>query len=311
MVPPDASFWVSAMIGVASSLIIATPIVVFEVKSPRWRFMRALRRLPLAVYFGLRVLLYLLIISAGLFLARYIRFMTPAEDDILLGKSFLFAIIMSVTGNLAFQMGALLGFGTLKSLLTGRYVQPRPETRVFLLVDMKDSTGLAERLGPVRFHALLNDFFDDIADAALETGAEIYKYVGDEAILTWIGERPLKDGDCLACPFLVRDLIAANAARYRRRFGIVPEFRAALHHGDIVAGEIGDVRREIAYVGHSLNVAARLLDAAKTMGHDVLVSAEMLERAVLPAGVRAETLPTLTVRGRAAPLGVSALVSSS
>ena len=63
----------------------------------------------------------------------------------------------------------------------------------------------------------------------------------------------------------------------------MPAFRAALHCGEIVAGEIGDVRREIAYVGDTLNVAARLLDAAKTLGHDVLVSADLLERATLAA----------------------------
>src|SRR5262249_57420304 len=96
------------------------------------------------------------------------------------------------------------GFGTLKNLLTGRYVQPKREQRVFLLIDMKDSTGTAERLGPVLFHELLNDFFRDIADAALECEAEIYKYVGDEAILTWTSAEAVGDGACLVCPFLAR-----------------------------------------------------------------------------------------------------------
>ena len=82
-------------------------------------------------------------------------------------------------------MGSLLGFRMVGRLLTGRYVRPRRELRAFLLIDMKNSTGIAERLGAVRFHELLNDFFRDIAEAALECGAEIHKYVGDEAILTW------------------------------------------------------------------------------------------------------------------------------
>jgi adenylate cyclase len=210
-----------------------------------------------------------------------------------------------VAANLIFAMGGLLGFGTLKNLLTGRYVQPKREERAFLLIDMKDSTSLAERLGPVLFHELLNDFFRDVADAALECDAEIHKYVGDEAILTWTSAITL--GDCLACPFIARDFMEANRQSYLKRFGAVPSFRASLHYGEIVAGEIGDVRREIAYVGDTLNVAARLLDAAKTLGHDVLVSADLLERASLPPGIKAEPLPTLTVRGRAAPLGIAAL----
>ena len=87
----------------------------------------------------------------------------------------------------------------------------------------------------------------------------------------------------------------------------MPEFRAALHCGEIVAGEIGDVRREIAYVGDTLNVAARLLDAAKELGHDILVSEDLLTRTTLPKELKAEKLPTLTIRGRVAPLGIAAL----
>jgi class 3 adenylate cyclase len=67
------------------------------------------------------------------------------------------------------------------------------------------------------------------------------------------------------------------------------------------------LRREIAYVGDTLNVAARLLDAAKELGRDVLVSTDLLDHAALPPELKAEKLPTLTVRGRAAPLGIAAL----
>ena len=87
----------------------------------------------------------------------------------------------------------------------------------------------------------------------------------------------------------------------------MPTFRAALHCGEIVAGEIGDVRREIAYVGDTLNVAARLLEASKSLGHDILVSQDLLQIVKLPAGLKATPLPTLTIRGRTAPLGISAL----
>ena len=154
---------------------------------------------------------------------------------------------------------------------------------------------------------MLNDFFHDIADAALECQAEIHKYVGDEAILTWAGDAGLADGASLSCPFIARDVIADHEAQYLERFGAMPEFRAALHCGEIVAGEIGDVRREIAYVGDTLNVAARLLDAAKTFHRDVLVSTDLLKATTLPSDLHAEPLPTLDIRGRNAPLEIFAL----
>ncbi|MBS0517860.1 MAG: adenylate/guanylate cyclase domain-containing protein [Proteobacteria bacterium] len=307
-VVPDDPILHSILEGVATSLLIATPIVLIELKGDRMASLRRLRRLPLALYFTVKVLFYFVIIVGGLVLSRY--FLSSAGGirfDETFRHALLFAIAMSVFGNFVFDMTGLLGLSTLKSLVTGRYVQPRREQRTFLLIDMKNSTGVAEKLGPVRFHELLNAFFRNVNDAALECEAEIHKYVGDEAILTWSGEEALAAGECLACPFLVRDYIAANRETYMSRFGLVPEFRAAIHCGEIVAGEIGDVRREIAFVGDTLNVAARLLDAAKDLGRDVLASQDILRRTQLPSGVKAVELPTLSIRGRAAPLAVAAL----
>lgn len=298
----------SILEGVVTSLMIATPIVLIEVKGDRMASLRRLRRLPLALYFTVKVLFYFVIIVGGLLLSRYFLSSTGGVHfDEAFRRALLFAIAMSVFANFVFDMTSLLGLSTLKSLVTGRYVQPRREQRTFLLIDMKNSTGMAEKLGPVRFHELLNAFFRNVSDAALECEAEIHKYVGDEAILTWSGEEALAAGECLACPFLVRDYIAASRETYMSRFGLVPEFRAALHCGEIVAGEIGDVRREIAFVGDTLNVAARLLDAAKDLGRDVLASQDILRRTQLPSGVKAVELPTLSIRGRAAPLAVAAL----
>jgi adenylate cyclase len=292
--------------GIASSLFIATPILLLEVRGRRLRLVRRLQRLPLLLYFAIRVVFYTIVIVVGLVAARLVV-TGDANFAEIIGDGFTFSVAMSVLANAIFTIGSLVGFRMVGRLLTGRYVRPRRELRAFLLIDMKNSTGIAERLGAVRFHELLYDFFRDIAEAALECGAEIHKYVGDEAILTWPADRPTLDDDVLTCPFVLHDFIAANSAQYLRRFGAVPEFRATMHCGEIVAGQIGDVRAELAYVGDTLNVAARLLEAAKEVGRDVLVSADVLAKTTLPAGIVAEALPTLTVRGRTAPLGIAAL----
>ena len=297
-----------ALVGVLSSLAIATPIILFELQGQKLSLARRLRRLPLPLYFATRVAFYVLVIVLGLSIVRLaLDGRGFAVSDIFQGGGFAFSIAMAVIVNLAIEVGHLLGFGTLANVVSGRYARPRREERIFLLIDMKGSTGLAERLGPLRFHDLLNDFFRDVADGALECGAEIHKYVGDEAILTWrIGSRPI-DEDVLACPFIIRDHIAVHAADYRRLYQATPAFRAALHCGEVVTGQIGDVRREIAFVGDTLNVAARLLEAARTTGEDVLVSADLLGRAPLSPKVSAQPLPTLDVRGREANVGIAAL----
>ena len=295
--------------GVVTSLVITVPLVLFELQGQSLAWTRRLRRMPLWVYFAARVLFYVIVIVAGLSVSRL---MVDGSDfrfaDIFHGGGFLFSIAMAVVANTIIEIGQLLGFGTLVNLLGGRYARPRREQRAFLLIDMKGSTGLAERLGPVRFHDLLNDFFRDVAEGALESGAEIHKYVGDEAILTWRLQGAAIDSDVLACPFVILDRIQAQRDHYRRLYEVEPAFRAALHCGEIVAGQIGDVRREIAFVGDTLNVAARLLDSAKESGPDILVSNDLLARATLPPGIAAEPLPTLAVRGRAASLAIAALV---
>jgi adenylate cyclase len=297
-----------ALVGIVTSLIITVPLILFELQGQQLAVARRLRRLPLSLYFAARVLVYVVVIVVGLTLARAL---VDGADfrftDIFHGGGFLFSVAMAIFGNVVIEIGHLLGFGTLVNLLSGRYARPRREQRAFLLVDMKGSTGLAERLGPVRFHDLLSDFFRDVSDGALECGAEIHKYVGDEAILTWRLQGTAIDGDVLACPFEISDRIAAQAAHYRDHYGTAPAFRAALHCGEIVTGQIGDVRREIAFVGDTLNVAARLLDAGRATGEDVLVSDELLARAPLPEGIVARPMPTLDVRGRSARLAIAAL----
>jgi len=308
--PADAPPLDGVIQGILTSLLIATPITFFEVRRARINSLGWMRRLPLAGYFLFKVAFYCIVIVTALIVSRLLMSIGDRRFvifDPIFQNSVFFAIGMSVFGNLIVETGRLLGFDTLRNLLLGHYARPRNEQKAFLLIDMKDSTGLAEKLGALRFHELLNAFFRDIADAAMECDAEIHKYVGDEAILTWPAGPALREGDCLACPFLAHQNIIRNAANYRDRFDAVPGFRAALHCGDIVAGEIGDVRREIAYVGDTLNVAARLLEASKDLRRDVLVSAELLGRARLPAGLQAEVLPTLSIRGRDAPLEIAAL----
>jgi adenylate cyclase len=310
-VAPADEWWLrSATHGAITSLLIATPILIFQLKGERLAVVRRLRRRPLVVFLAFKTLFYFVAIIGGLLVARQLLsndVVHYVQVDPVFRKAIVFSVAMAVVGTLFFEIGGLIGIGTLKNLVTGRYVQPKSEQRTFLLIDMKDSTGMAERLGAVRFHELLNHFFRDIADAALECEAEIHKYVGDEAILTWPGDAALADGQSLLCPFVARDFIAAQRGQYFEAFGAVPEFRAALHCGEIVAGEIGNIRREIAYVGDTLNVAARLLDAAKSTKHDILVSADLLKVATLPPGLKADELPMLTIRGRTAPLAAAAL----
>ena len=102
--------------------------------------------------------------------------------------------------------------------------------------------------------------------------------------------------------------LAADRHEYQRDFGVGADFRAALHGGPVIVGEIGTFKKEIALIGDAMNTTARILDACRDNGRTVLASATLLERLTdFAAVVAVEPLAPLALRGKSAPLEVSAL----
>ena len=71
--------------------------------------------------------------------------------------------------------------------------------------------------------------------------------------------------------------IRSKASRYDTRFGIVPEFKAGIHLGEVTTGEVGGVKREVVFTGDVLNTTARIQDQCNEQGVDILVSSELVE----------------------------------
>jgi adenylate cyclase len=308
--PDQAGRWLGGLQGFATSLMISIPLVWLEVAGGRSRLWRLVRRRPLWVFLLAKLALYLTVIAVSIQLGRLlVHPINPRsfDFDMRFFEILLYASTMSLIAIAVVEVGWLVGFRELRRLLTGRYIRPRHERRVFLMVDMKSSTAAAERLGDLRFHQLLDMFFRNVADAAYDHGAEIHKYVGDEVILSWPERSAVEGARCALCPFGIARRIERTADRYVRQFGFVPAFRAALHAGDIVAGEMGAMIREIAFVGDTLNTTARLVDVARDTGHDLILSGDLADRLCLPAGLAIVRLEAARLHGKVKPLPVAAL----
>lgn len=196
------------------------------------------------------------------------------------------------------QINHLLGEGTLWKFILGKYHHPREEERIFMFLDMKSSTMIAEKLGHVRFYTLLNEIFHEISQPVLQTKAEIYQYVGDEVILTWEMEDGLENANCLESFFIFRERIMNNKAHYVKNFGIQPEFKAGLHFGKVVSAQIGDLKREIVYNGDVLNTTARIQNECNTYQRDFLVSGTLINRLRQINGFQFERIDAVTLRGK-------------
>lgn len=213
-----------------------------------------------------------------------------------------FFVVLALTIQFLLQMNRMIGANVLRYFVTGVYHQPRREERIFLFLDLEGSTQLAERLGSATYFQLLRRFVDDLTEPILDAEGEIYQYAGDEVVITWPHDRGVRAANCVRCFFAIRDAIAGRAARYERDFGVVPRFRAGLHGGTVTAGELGDLRQQIVFVGDILNTAARLEEYAKRTGRDLVVSGALLERLALPAGVQSARCGDLELRGKEAPV---------
>jgi adenylate cyclase len=241
---------------------------------------------------------------------------TPVTDDARFRWAMTF-VPTTLAGNFLVsfirQTNRSFGPGLLVSLLLGRYRTPVPEERVFLFMDLKGSTTHAEELGPERYSAMVRDLFADVDSVVPQYEAEIYQYVGDEVVFTWNVHALREPCKCLLFHLAVGDAIAARDAHYRNVYGRSPTFKAGVHVGEVVAVEIGAIKREIAYHGDTINTAARIQGLCNSLGAPLLVSDELLQRCgdLSAAGLTSRPLGSVPLRGKRHDLPIHAVERSS
>ena len=221
-----------------------------EILILRGAYGASLRRLPFLPYLALRSLLYLGIILLVLIASNLRGGITRADIAFSLAMSLGFSLLLGVND--------LLGPGVLFAFVAGRYYHPRREECILLFIDMRTSTAIAERLGEERFLDFLNRLITNLSPAIAEAGGEIHKYVGDEIIATWTLAAGLNEAACVRACFAALDRLAERGPAYVRDFGCRADFRAGLHCGSVVVGELGYLKKEIALIGDFMNTAARI-----------------------------------------------------
>ena len=174
------------------------------------------------------------------------------------------------------------GPGVFGDFLLGRYFKPKREERIFMFLDLRSSTTIAERLGEEKYFSFIKDVFKDATPSILEARGEIYQYVGDEIVISWKMENGKKNANCLRCFFDIQQALIRNASYYSEKYGVKPEFKAGLHYGHVMAGEIGVVKRDIAFSGDVLNTAARIQSKCNELKVNILFSKYLLDKLAIP-----------------------------
>ncbi len=218
-------------------------------------------------------------------------------------------VLMSIGGQILFLNFLLQtvennGSYNIARFLTGKYQQPVEEERVFMFLDLKDSTPLAEHLGNVKYSKLIQESFNDLNSIARKYNAEIYQYVGDEIVLTWNNLSQDYNLECIQLFFAFDDLLKARRDFYLEKFGVLPEFKAGCNEGSITATEVGFLKREIAFHGDVINTASRIQKLNSTLGTDILISTEMKSRLPESDNWEIETMGEQKLRGKDQPVEI-------
>ena len=167
-----------------------------------------------------------------------------------------------------------LGHDVLLNFFTGKYHKPIVENRIFMFLDMRDSTAIAEKLGHVQYFKLLGEYYNLMSDPIINNLGEVYQYIGDEVVVTWKSSQGFKNNNCVSCFFNIKKNLRMKHDHFKNEYGVIPDFKAGMHVGETTVGEIGALKKEIVFVGDVLNTTARIQGMCNEHNTDLIISDE-------------------------------------
>lgn len=290
--------WHGLLDGATYAAVIGAPLILIEIYGTRLPLVANVRRWPFLASLALKSAVYAAWILGGAVLSDRLHFMHhPDLGRAILRRDVLAAVVIaSIVVNLLLAMSRLLGVGTLRSIMSGRYHRPRREQRAFAFVDIRGSVSIEDRIGDLLFYSYVAEIFGAIERAAIETGGDVLDYIGDQVVLSWPVGQPGKS------PFMFVIALAHQIISIQinllSRYGVKAAVRASIHVGDVVAGEIGEFHRKIMLLGSAVNIAARVEQIARDVDVDCIATSSALEWFEVPKPLTATSLGLKRLRGK-------------
>ena len=200
--------------------------------------------------------------------------------------------------NLFIEVDKKLGLNVIGKLLLGIYHNPKQERRVFMFLDMKGSTGIAENLGNDSYSKLLQEVYKLLTDLVINYQAEIYQFVGDEVVLTWKAKNAHNQNNALELFYAFQAKVELRREEFMERFGIIPEFKAGVHEGLVSVAEVGEISTQIAYHGDVVNSTSRIQELCNEYDTKLVLSDAFVQSMnEIPEGLASQSID-ITLRGK-------------
>lgn len=204
-------------------------------------------------------------------IGQHVRSLGFLKDYLL----WLLIVMLTIAGSL---ISDKYGPGNLRSFFMGRYFRPQREEHIFMFLDLRSSTYIAQVLGEQQYFNFIKDVIRDATPVILRHKGRIYQYVGDEITVSWWLQEGLSRLNCIRCPMEVRKVFNHRSSYYTAVYGVVPDFKAGLHCGHVMVGEIGVVKRDIAFSGEVVGTAARIQNRCNHLEVNLLISQDLKDQ---------------------------------
>jgi len=297
-------FTVLIVKGIIAGLLIMSSVLFFELLLKKKFMQKPFLYLVLvrSFFFAFVISIWIFIINDiwfvlsgnGSFYEGFLDYLNDYMYLVNLSSSFLALILVVGLG----QINSLHRKGELLNFVLGKYHTPREVDRIFCFIDLKSSTTIAEKLGHVQYAKFLKDYYTDITEALRTTKAQIYQYVGDEVVLSWSFKEGLKNNNLVNCFFKMKEIIKNLKSKYITKYGVYPEFKAGLHGGQVIVTWVGEIKKEIVYIGDVLNTTARIQEDCKRLEKDFLISEDLLNSIEGLGSINASYVEETTPRGK-------------
>jgi len=179
-----------------------------------------------------------------------------------------------------------------------------------LFADIRNFTGISEKMGAEDLIAFLNRLFTPLADIILKNKGTVDKYMGDCVMAFW--NAPLDQPDhpqlavqaALEMKQYIGELNAAIARGETTLPGNVGEVKIGIgiNTGTCCVGNMGSEKRfDYSVIGDTANLASRLQELTKSQDADILLGEECARNV---SGINIREIGPMKIRGKEEPVRV-------
>ncbi len=170
-----------------------------------------------------------------------------------------------------------------------------------IFADLRGFTNLSEEINSEELVAILNRYLANAAEAILQEGGTIDKFLGD-AVMAWFNA-PVKQPDHVLRALRSAVAIHKGETKIHKEFSPETRLRSGIgiHTGPAILGLIGmEERMDFTAIGDTVNIAKRLQESS--LPGTILISEEVYRR--VGDILRVKPLEQIQAKGKREPINV-------